>query len=131
MESPILTASSTLFLIPWYYAFINGQYLNSQTAFALFLTSIYYHGLRTPFTYYVDQVAMMSYVARNTYSLCEGGMWLHALILNAYCITLYYSPLSIYLANNKHLLTADLWHASIHFVGAIPIAYLQQFLPVT
>lgn len=131
MESPILTASSTLFLIPWYYAFINGQYLNSQAAFALFLTSIYYHGLRTPFTYYVDQVAMVSYVARNTYSLCTGGMWLQALLLNAYCITVYYSRPSQWKSNNKNILTVEFCHATIHIMGSIPIAYLQQFLPVT
>ena len=127
-DSPILALSGSLFSLSGLVAY---QYENPITAYASFvlaLTSILYHSKRIPLTYWPDQIALYTVVARALVDGIQGGVpgitiWV---LVTFYNYSIYFGPYSKWFCHHPTTLIGNGWHSTIHAASILGIILQQQ-----
>jgi hypothetical protein len=122
-----LAFTGSFFAVSGTVALLYNNYLTSFFSFLLGTSSIWFHIERSPATFILDQVALMSVVVRSFFDGYNGsvpGMTI-ACVINGYNWIVYFSPYKSYLTHHPNMVIANRWHMSIHILAILSIIAQQ------
>lgn len=128
MGNQWLVASAQTFLIPAVLAYRSAVYPTAITYVCLWLTSSYYHSTYSPTSFYIDQIAVWTAVARSFvdgYHTRPYGL-ICTFVVNGYN---YYVFVYAKYCSSSDLRLATPAHAGIHLFTSIAVA-IQMLLSV-
>lgn len=124
---PGLAFTGSFFAVSGLTALIIENYPTAFLSFLLGFSSVWYHLLRSPASFVLDQIAMTSVVVRSFvdgYNGSVSGMTI-ACIINGYNWVVYFSPYKTLFADHPNLVIANRWHMSIHILAILSIITQQ------
>jgi hypothetical protein len=123
-----LVASAQAFLIPAALAYHSAVYPTAITYVCLWLTSSYYHSTYSPTSFYIDQLAVWTAVAR---SFVDGYATYPYGLLCTFAANGYNYYVFVYAkhCSSSDLIVATAAHAGIHIFTSIAVA-IQMLLSV-
>ena len=122
-----LVLSGSLFSLSSLVAYQYSNYITAYISGLLSLTSIAYHSHYTPFTYWIDQIAIYSVILRSYVDGYEKGIpgIMICIVINTYNYIIFFSPYSKWCCFNPNLSIQNKWHMTIHIMSVLGII-LQQ-----
>uniref|UniRef100_A0A6C0DH24 Uncharacterized protein n=1 Tax=viral metagenome TaxID=1070528 RepID=A0A6C0DH24_9ZZZZ len=122
-----LAFTGSFFVVSGLTALTIENYLTAFFSFLLGFSSVWYHSLRTPASFVLDQVALTSVVIRSFVDGYNGsvpGMTI-ACVVNGYNWIIYFSPYKSLFTDHPNLVIANRWHMSIHILAILSIIAQQ------
>uniref|UniRef100_A0A6C0AP24 Uncharacterized protein n=1 Tax=viral metagenome TaxID=1070528 RepID=A0A6C0AP24_9ZZZZ len=125
-----LAFTGSFFAVSGTVALVLKNYPTAFLSFLLGLSSVWYHLLRTPAAFVLDQIALTSVVVRSFVDGYNGsvpGMTI-ACVINGYNWIVYFSPYKSLFTDHPNLVIANRWHISIYILTILSIIAQQYYI---